>query len=232
MNDTNSSSVVNLNGVWQDSSNSSITYQVNEECSGGQCDVDATYLTDPVCPSGVGQQFMAKTPVFGNPPTTANDTMWRCGSSDNPIVENCSQPAYWETTFNATFTNSTISGFFIDQYWVWNESSSGAIIDCRINDTFPNTFSLIRATPTTTSYYSQSSHSSSAGPSSLPPGNQGSSGGSSSTSRSSNSTSTNSTSTTTSAQGHIFILIEGAATAAVVLIAIVAGVIYFLRKRP
>jgi hypothetical protein len=151
---TTSSTTIDLNGVWVDGSNSNTTYQVQETCFTSQCNVDATYLTDPQCSSAVGTTFMGKTPIFGNPPAVSNDTMFRCTPDSNPIVQNCSQPNIWDTTFNATFTSSTISGEYIGQYWVWNTTSSGAITNCRLSYSFIESFSLTRAPPNSTSSYS------------------------------------------------------------------------------
>jgi hypothetical protein len=158
--------------------------------------------------------------------------MSRCTPASNPIVENCSQPAIWDTTFNATFTNSSITGEFIGQYWTWNTTSSGAITDCQLNYTYAAGFALNRVAPNTTSYYSiSSSQKNNSGSGNPPSGNQGSSPSSSSSKTSNSSSTTNSTNTTTTKSGGTLkTLIYTAAAAAVLVVGVGVGVI-FLRKK-
>jgi hypothetical protein len=229
----NSSSSINLNGIWEDAENPNITFQVQETCtSSSSCQVLATYVTDPECPSAVGTTFLTRTTISGNPLFVGNDTMLRCTPADNAIVENCSQPAIWDTTFNATFTNSSIAGQYIDQYWTWNTTSDDLITDCRIEYTFANSFTLTRVPTSSTSTYSPVSSSTSqqnSGPTGS--GSQGSSGSSSSKSTNSSTTS-NSTSTTTSKSGARPIALIYYAAAAVVLVVAAGTSVILLRKKP
>ncbi len=233
--DTNAqnSSSINLNGIWQDQDDANITYRIQETCTAGSsCQVVATYVTDPECPSAIGTTFLTRTTLSGNPPFVGNDTMLSCTPADNPIVENCSQPAIWDTTFNATFTNNTITGQYIDQYWTWNTTSNGQITDCRIQYTFANTFTLTRAPPNSTSTFSTVLSSSTQKPSPGPPTSGGQGSGSSSTSKSANSsTMSNSTSTSSSRPGSVAIAWVYYVAAAAGLLAIVGVSLIFLRRK-
>jgi len=229
-NSTNSSSI-NLSGVWQDAENTNITYNVQETCtSGSSCEVLATYATDPDCSSAVGTTFLTRTPISGNPLFVGNDTMLRCTPADNPIVENCSQNQIWDTTFNATFTNSSITGEYIDQYWTWNTTSNDLITDCRMEYTFANTFTLTRVPSNSTSFPPIVSSTQSQNPG---PPNSGSGGQGSSSSKSSNSSTTsNSTSTTTTGSGGRSVALIYVAVAAGILVVMIGIGIIVLRKNP
>jgi hypothetical protein len=243
---------LDLNGTWQ--GNNGNTYTITEGetdpgfCEGGGSNpclsLRAVYLTDPSCPSEVGQTYISAQWNDSNNTIGPGDNpeMYLCTSSTNPIVQNCSQPADWTTTFNASLTQDSIIGLSQGQYWTWNTTSSGDIIPstCHIEYYTSDAFSLDRiagnsSTTTSTSSTSSSSYVSppttsgqqSSGGQTQNSGNGGSPGQGSSSSAAATSSSSSSRSGSSGSGGILIIVL-------VAVVAIVGGGISWviLRMRP
>jgi hypothetical protein len=171
-------STLNLTGVWQDSSGnicSSCTFEIQASLLSapnpyGLYSLKGNYQADPSCPAATGTEFIDSVVFGNNGSTTAPFFMGLCTRPTNAIVQNCSQPSLWDTTFNATVSQNSITGDYESQYWVWNTTSSGAIIPstCHINNNFSEPFTLVResssATPPSNSSTSQQNSGSSTVP--------------------------------------------------------------------
>lgn len=170
---SNSTTPLSISGVWQDSSGnvcSDCTFSIKVtllSSTYGTYSLAGSYQADPSCPAATGKEFVDSVFFGGNGSTTAPFYMALCTRPTNPIVQNCSQPSLWDTTFNATLTQNSITGTYLSQYWVWNTTSSGTIIPstCHISYYFAEPFTLVpysssSAPPSNSSTSPQSSASS------------------------------------------------------------------------
>ncbi len=229
-------------GVWQDGNGN--TFHVEQFRGNGYFELTATYVTDPACPPALStpyffdSDFLSNGSSWNHPSLTS--TIYTCTRATNPIVENCSQPAIWSTTFNATVHANaatgqiSIMGQYMNQDWTW-DVSNGTITNCRLDGMSPADFTLTPVTP------AGSSTSSTAGtpiPSSTASQGQGSGNGNTGngntspgqTSSRSSSTTSNSTSTHSGSGVPGFAVLL---TALAVVVVVVAGVSWsILRKRP
>jgi hypothetical protein len=227
-------------GIWQDSNGN--TYNVTQFVGNQYFELTATYLTDDVCPAalGGGAPFYMKAAFnssgdtfyfFGSP------TMYTCTRATNPIVENCSHNAIWQTTFNATvhFNAGTgqisIVGQYLNQDWTW-DTNNGVITNCRVDYTFSQDFTL---TPVSTTTSSTSTGPGTPIPPSSTTTSQGQGQGNSNpgpaqtSSRSTTNSSSTSASSHSGSSGSVGWLIP----AVVVVILLLAAVSWvFLRKKP
>jgi len=162
-------STLNITGTWQDDSGnvcSDCTFSIKASPLSGPNPYNlysftGSYQADPSCPAATGTEFIDSVVFGNNGSTTAPFFIGLCTRPTNPIVQNCSQPSLWSTTFNATVSPNTITGAYLSQYWIWNTTSTGAIIPstCHISYTFSQPFTLVRmsspATPPSNSSTSQ-----------------------------------------------------------------------------
>ncbi len=225
-------------GVWQDGNGN--TFHMEQFIGNGYFELTATYVTDPACPPALStlyffdSDFLSNGSSWNHPslPSTINT----CTRATNPIVENCSQPAIWSTTFNATVHANaatgqiSILGQYMNQDWTW-DVSNGTITNCRLDGMSPADFTLTPVNPA-----GPSTNSTSGTPipstSSTSQG-QGSGKGNTSpgqTSSHSSSTSTSSASTHSGSSG-----VPGFAvllTALAVVVVVAAGVSWSILRRP
>jgi hypothetical protein len=228
-------------GIWQDTNGN--TFHVEQFRGNGYFELTATYVTDLACPPAlttpyfIDSDFLSNGSSWNHP--SLPSTIYTCTRAANPIVKNCSQPAIWSTTFNATVHANaatgaiSIMGQYMNQDWTW-DVSNGTITNCRLDGMSPADFTL---TPVTAAGSSTSSTAGTPIPSTST-GSQGqgsdSGNGNSSpgqTSSRSSSTSSNSTSTHSGSSG-----VPGYAvwlSALAVVVVVVASVSWsVLRKRP
>jgi len=225
-------------GVWTDGNNN--TFSVQQFVGNNWFSLTATYLTDPACPPALGTPFFISadfndsgvTPFVGE---IHQPTINTCTRATNPIVENCSQPAIWMTTFNATVhVNAgtgqiSIMGQYLNQDWTW-DTVNGTITNCSLDGMSPSDFTLtqVLASPTTNSTSGTPIPSTSTSSQGQGTGNGSGSPGQSSShsSTTNNSTSTHSASSGTPGLALLYV----AGVTAVVAVAAVSW--SFLRKRP
>ena len=229
-------------GVWQDGNGN--TFHVEQFRGNGYFELTATYVTDLACPPALSTPYFIDSDFLSNGSSwnhpSLPSTIYTCTRAANPIVKNCSQPAIWSTTFNATVHANaatgaiSIMGQYMNQDWTW-DVSNGTITNCRLDGMSPADFTLTPVTPT------GPSTSSTAGtpiPSSTASQGQGSGNGNTGngntspgqTSSRSSSTTSNSTSTHSGSGVPGFAVLL---TALAVVVVVVAGVSWsILRNRP
>jgi hypothetical protein len=220
-------STLNFTGVWQDSSGnicSDCTFLIQASPISAPNPYDVysltgSYRADPLCPAATGTEFIDSVVFGNNGSTTAPFFMALCTRPTNAIVQNCSQPSLWNTVFNATVSQNTITGAYLSQYWVWNTTSSGTIIPstCHLSYNFSEPFTLVRELSPATSPSNSSTSQQNSGSTTAP------------VVQASATSSTIASSTSTKSGAAVPLLPLGLA---ILVVAVAAGFILVLKWRP
>lgn len=228
----------NLSGTWQDSKGDNISLSLSSDypCESNATNCSQYYVTsevlsDPSCPSAVGQFYITGSLNSTGGFSSSKDGIQLCTSATNPVVADCGQARLWITNFNATVGENAIVGDYESQYWNYNTTSSGSVVpnSCVLSYNFPQPFILTRVAAST----STSSTTSQSAPPPLP-GDQQTSGSQTSyqggasrtTSTTATTSSTSSPTATPGPMGYEVVVVAGVV---VVVLAAVSWLV--IRKR-